>query len=108
MTRDFIICPGCQNNSSIITDRVIGEMICGRCGLVIYDRIQETRPEEGHPFSIYEVNDKKNSTGMPFSLARHDMGLSTVIGMNDRDVNGCKLDRSLHNEMDRLRKWNLS
>ena len=34
------------------------------------------------------------------------MGLSTVIGMNDRDANGRKLDRSIYNKMDRLRKWN--
>jgi transcription initiation factor TFIIB len=93
--QDSILCPVCQNNSPIITDDVIGEMICGRCGLVISDRIQE-----GHPFSIYEINDKKNSTGMPFSLARHDMGLSTLIGMNDRDANGHKLDTSISNKIE--------
>ena len=78
--QDSIIYPVCQNDSSIITDKVIGEMICGRCGLVISDRIQEIWLQEEHSFKIYDVNDKKNSTGMPFSLARHDMGLSTLLG----------------------------
>jgi transcription initiation factor TFIIB len=78
--QDSIICPLCRNDSSTITDKVIGEMICGRCGTVISDRIQETRTQKGHYFSIYKINEKTSRTGMPFSLARHDMGLSTLLG----------------------------
>jgi transcription initiation factor TFIIB len=105
--QDSIICPLCQKNPSIITDKAIGEMACGRCGLVISDRIQETGLQEGHSFGLYDINDKMTRTGMSVFLARHDMGLSTSIGSTDKDANGHKLDRSIHNKMDRLRKWNL-
>src|SRR5919201_4316651 len=79
-------------------------MICGKCGLVIYDKIQETR-SECHYFNTKEANNRSR-TGMHFSLAHHDMGLSTIIGRTDKDAHGHKLDKSMHNKMDRLRKWN--
>lgn len=103
--QDPIRCPICQKGSSIITDDAIGEMICSRCSLVISDKIQEGRSQEGHSFNIYKINENSR-TAMPFTLARHDMGLATNIGMTDRDANGHKLDKSMHNKMDRLRKWN--
>lgn len=50
------------------------------CGTVISDRIAETRPE----WSVIGVNElySGSKTGMPMSLAVHDLGLSTVIGKN--------------------------
>jgi transcription initiation factor TFIIB len=40
-------------------------------------------------------------TGAPTSLARHDMGLATMVGKENRDASGQKIDPS----MQRLRIW---
>ncbi|HZI72374.1 MAG TPA: transcription initiation factor IIB, partial [Nitrososphaeraceae archaeon] len=45
-------------------------------------------------------------TGLPTSLARHDMGLATVIGKHDRDANGHSLAPIMRSRMQRLRMWN--
>jgi transcription initiation factor TFIIB len=39
------------------------------------------------------------------SLAIHDMGLATVIGIADRDAGGKKIDAAMHTSMQRLRTW---
>ena len=40
---------------------------------------------------------------MPASLARHDMGLSTIIGRGDRDYTGNRISASIKSTIDRLR-----
>lgn len=40
---------------------------------------------------------------MPASLARHDMGLSTIIGRADRDYTGSRISTSIKSTIDRLR-----
>jgi transcription initiation factor TFIIB len=40
---------------------------------------------------------------MPASLARHDMGLSTIIGRADRDYTGNRIATSIKSTIDRLR-----
>jgi transcription initiation factor TFIIB len=40
---------------------------------------------------------------MPISLARHDMGLSTIIGKTDRDYTGNRIATSIKPTIDRLR-----
>ena len=40
---------------------------------------------------------------MPASLARHDMGLSTIIGRGDRDYTGNRISTSIKSTIDRLR-----
>jgi transcription initiation factor TFIIB len=54
------------------------------------DKIQESRPE----WRAFTSDDSKNisRTGTPSSLARHDMGLSTVTGRVDKDANGNRSD----------------
>ncbi len=47
----------------------------------------------------------RSRAGVPSSLARHDMGLSTVIGRADRDASGRLLDASMRSTMNRLRAW---
>ena len=41
------------------------------------------------------------------SLARHDMGLSTIIGRTDRDASGNILDAAMRSRMQRLRTWDI-
>ena len=43
--------------------------------------------------------------GLDQSLARHDMGLSTIIGRTDRDANGNKIDVAMRTRMSRLKTW---
>ena len=98
-----IICHLCKSDL-VITDPYRGEIICGRCGVVITDRIQESNRPEWMAFSSEEAN-KKNRSGAPTSLAYHDMGLSTVIDKTDRDASGHRIDASMYTTMKRLRTW---
>ncbi len=96
-----IICSVC-NNGHPITDLESGELICSDCGLVLSDNAQESRAE-WRTFDS-ETSDRVR-VGAPTSLAQHDMGLATVIGKNNNDSSGRKLDASMHSTMQRLRTW---
>jgi transcription initiation factor TFIIB len=87
----------------MVTDPESGEIICRNCGIVMLDKIQESRPE-WRAFTADDGNDRSR-TGTPSSLARHDMGLSTVIGRADKDASGNAIDVSMRSTMDRLRAW---
>jgi transcription initiation factor TFIIB len=67
-----------MSNKNAITDHESAEIVCSKCGMVISDKIEETR-EQGHAFLNTEEAKDRRRTGMPASLARHDMGLHTVI-----------------------------
>ena len=87
-----------------MTDPTTGEIICISCGTVISDRIAETRPE----WSVIGVNElySRSRTGMPMSLAAHDLGLSTVIGRNNKDFSGKTIvDVSTRSIIERIRTW---
>jgi transcription initiation factor TFIIB len=97
-------CPGC-NNEKIIMDSESGEVICSKCGRVLSDMLLEIGPE-WRTFAADET-EAKARTGMPKSLARHDMGLSTIIGRADRDASGNKLDPTMRIRMNRLATWDM-
>lgn len=92
----------CKHDRTV-TDPESGEVICRNCGLVISDRIQESRPE-WRAFNSQESDDRAR-TGIPSSLARHDMGLSTVIARTDKDASGRRIEGVMKTTMDRLRAW---
>ncbi|MFL6319774.1 MAG: transcription initiation factor IIB family protein [Nitrososphaeraceae archaeon] len=102
-----ILCSICKSNQ-IITDTESGEVICSKCGQVISDKVQQAGPE-WRDFTLSsssnESNDSRSRVGMSTSLARHDMGLSTIIGRTDRDASGQKIDAQMRSTMDRLRTW---
>jgi transcription initiation factor TFIIB len=110
--RSKIVCTICNksnnvnsqiNNANIITDPETSELICSNCGLVIStERVQESRPE-WHYFDHGSPNNYRIRTGMPTSLARHDMGLSTIIGRTDRDYTGNRIATSVKPTIDKLR-----
>jgi transcription initiation factor TFIIB len=97
-------CPVCKSDLLIITDPESGEIICNGCGMIVLDRIQNINQPEWRAFSNEERNDRSR-TGIPTSLAIHDMGLATVIGRADRDASGKKIDAVMHTSMQRLRTW---
>jgi transcription initiation factor TFIIB len=98
------ICPICKDQLLIITDTNSGETICSKCGVIVSDKAQNINQPEWRAFSNEEHKDRSR-TGIPSSLAIYDMGLATVIGRDDRDATGKKLDAAMHSSMQRLRTW---
>src|SRR5918995_5272296 len=99
-------CSICNQENMAITDPSSGEIICSGCGLVISDKIEDTIHPERRMFT-FEETDKNARTGAPSSLARHDMGLSTVIGRENKDASGLKIDTAMRSQIERLRTWDL-
>lgn len=101
--QDFLICSICKSDK-VVTDLESGEIICSNCGMIISDKIQQINRPEQRTFNAEGLNDRSR-TGIPTSLARHDMGLSTVVGRTDRDASGHKIDAQMRSTMERLRIW---
>jgi transcription initiation factor TFIIB len=95
-------CPRCAKGP-IITDTSGSELFCGNCGYIIKEQMSETG-REWRAFSLEEANLRAHS-GSPSSLAIHDMGLSTVIGFENKDVHGNLLPNSMKSTIERLRTW---
>lgn len=94
-------CPAC-GNKKIVTDQDTGELFCGNCGFVVTDKIADTGAE-WRSFS----NDESNRTrvGAGTSITMHDMGLSTIIGTQNKDSTGKPLTSAMKNSIERLRTW---
>jgi transcription initiation factor TFIIB len=102
--RTSIICSICnKKEGQAVTDPESGEVICSNCGMVMVEAISENR-SEWRAFKTEEAN-QRSRTGTPTSLARHDMGLATIIGRTDKDASGRGLDASMRSTMERLRTW---
>ncbi len=85
-----------------MTDTDTGENFCGKCGFVINEESIESGPEWR---SFSKEDEGKSRTGVPTSLAMHDMGLATIIGQADRDATGKPLSSSMKSTIERLRTW---
>ena len=97
-------CSVCSSDQ-IVTIPDSGEIVCEHCGAVISDKIEEKGPE-WRSFTTATVGGERNDenrTGMPFSLARSDMGLSTIIGRTNKDASGSKINPSMLSAIERLR-----
>ena len=95
-------CPAC-GNKKIVTDQNTEELFCGKCGLVINDKITDTNAE-WRSFSK-EGGVDPTRTGAPTSLMIHDMGLSTIINPQNKDASGKPLSTSMKTTIQRLRTW---
>ena len=100
--RSFDRCPRCGKGPMVV-DTSGGELFCSNCGYVVKEKIEELGPE-WRAFSKEEKDDRSR-TGVPSSLAMHDMGLATVIGVEDRDASGKSLPASMKATIERLRTW---
>jgi transcription initiation factor TFIIB len=100
-----ILCSICNRSDKIVTDPESGEIICSNCGMVISDKVEDTGHSERHVFTGEQIDETRARTGAPTSLASHDMGLATIVGNNDRDASGTKIDPSIRSTMQRLRTW---
>jgi transcription initiation factor TFIIB len=82
-------CPVCKSDLVLVTDPESREHICKKCGMILSDKVQDmiNRSEWYDTFdAIIETKDRHHRTGIPASLARYDMGLSTVIAKTNRDA----------------------
>ena len=95
-------CPRC-GKGPMIMDTAGGELFCSNCGYVVKEKIEELGPE-WRAFSK-EERESRSRAGMPSSLAMHDMGLATMIGVEDRDASGKALPASMKVTIERLRTW---
>jgi transcription initiation factor TFIIB len=101
------LCSICKSDK-IVTDPESGEIICSGCGMVISNKIEDANHLERHVFTQGgQIEETRARTGAPASLARHDMGLATMIGKEDRDASGQKINSSISSAMQRLRTWDL-
>lgn len=98
-----IVCSVCNKNNETVTDPESGELICGNCGTVLLENVEESGPE----WRLLDEGKDRGRTGMPITLSRHDMGLATIIGRTNRDASGRGLDASVKSTMERLRTWDL-
>lgn len=94
-------CKRC-GKSRIVSDTETGELFCQVCGFVISESIEDSGPEWR---SFNEESANKARTGTRISLARHDMGLNTVINQADRDVSGRALSSYMKATIKRMRVW---
>jgi transcription initiation factor TFIIB len=99
-------CSICNKANTTITDPNSGETICSNCGMVISDKIEDAIHPERRMYT-FEDADRNARTGAPSSLARHDMGLSTIIGRENKDASGQKIDTAMRSNIERLRTWDL-
>jgi transcription initiation factor TFIIB len=96
-----MVCSVCKNGRPI-ADPESGEQVCSDCGLVFSEKATENRAEWRN---FGPENKDRARTGSPLSLARHDMGLNTVIGNNNKDSSGQNIDASMQVTMKRLRTY---
>jgi transcription initiation factor TFIIB len=88
-----------------ISDPESGEIICSSCGIVISEKIEDNLHQERRKNTLEELNKRRDRTGAPTSLALYDMGLSTIIGRDNKDATGRKLDAATSSAIERLRIW---
>ncbi|HSD04786.1 MAG TPA: transcription factor TFIIB [Nitrosopumilaceae archaeon] len=87
----------------VITDNVSGEILCGRCGLVLVEKVEDPGLESiGYTTDQYL---EKSRTGMKSTLALHDRGLATMIDAKDKDAHGNTLSSYVKDTFGRLRMW---
>lgn len=84
----------------IITDSIRGEILCGGCGLVLMQRLEDPS-HEGHGQEQFM---RQARTGPGTSLTMHDRGLSTMIG-RDVDSTGRAIPGRARQAFSRLRTW---
>ena len=96
-----ICCPECK--SAVVDDFQNGERICSGCGIVVDEQMADYRPET----KTVNLEDKMRlarASGHT-TFAQHDMGIATEISVGSTDFSGKKINSSISNQMQNLRKW---
>jgi len=95
-----LACRNC-NALKFATDDITGEITCSRCGCVFSEN-SEDRGMGRRNFSGIADNTRM---GPGLSLKRHDKGLFTIIGAQNKDSVGKLLSTKTAQTFGRLRKW---
>lgn len=95
-------CPECAG-TKLIRDYEKGELICGSCGLIIAENIQDAGPE-WRAFDA-EQKEKRARGGAPIKYMRPNKGLVTEIDQYNRDIRGVKISTKKQAQFYRMRKW---
>jgi len=94
-------CPSCADKK-MVTDQNTGELFCGKCGFVVTEKISDVGAE-WRSFANDETN--RTRVGAGTTLTMHDMGLSTIIGTQNKDSTGKPLTSAMRSSIERLRTW---
>lgn len=98
------VCPQTgKSHGPLVTDSIRGEILCGSCGLVITEKVEDQGPEQ-RSFDQGQYNERTR-TGIGSTLSIHDKGLSTVIGSADKDASGNSISSYMKFTFNRLRTW---
>ena len=96
-----ICCPECK--AAVVDDFQNGERICSGCGIVVDEQMADYGPET----KTVNLEDKMRlarASGHT-TFAQHDMGIATEISVGSTDFSGKKINSSISNQMQNLRKW---
>ena len=86
-----------------VTDALTGEITCGNCGVVLFEKAIDFGPENtAQGADDYQSHAR---TGQKISLKMADMGLSTLIQTQNRDSSGKSLSSQNKRSFHRLRIW---
>ncbi len=98
-----IQCSTCKSGR-LITDIDSAEVVCESCGLVSPGKAIEN-PAMWITFESDNDSNRRQRVGLPNSIAFHDMGLSTIIGSQNKDSTGHPLNTHVNSSIQRLRTW---
>ncbi len=93
-----------QNNGihgPVVTDSIRGEILCGRCGAVLDDKVEDYGPEQ----RSFTIEEHSSRSGLASTLSIHDKGLSTMIGTSNKDASGNSISHYMKFTFNRLRTW---
>jgi len=99
---ETIKCPEC-GGTHLSKDYSRAELVCKDCGFVI-DEDQIDRGPEWRAFDS-EQREKRARTGPPMTYTVHDKGLSTMIGLTNKDAYGKSIPLRNRAQLYRMRKW---
>lgn len=95
-------CDICGNTTNFIHDDVMGEVICGNCGLVL----DEKMIDEGKEWRAFDHGEEmsKARAGSKYNQFVYDRGLSTIIDGSYKDCNGNSLSPFARRLQERLKR----
>jgi len=96
-----VCCPECE--STIVDDIHNGERVCSNCGIVVDEQMADYGPET-KGVNLVDKMRLARATGHT-TFAQHDMGIATEIAIGGTDFSGKKINSSVSNQMQNLRKW---
>src|SRR5215467_9754937 len=99
------VCQTCNDSKAILFDPETNEAVCSSCGIVLRDNVHASPELRARKYSQEDI-ESRSRTGMPTSLAFHDMGLSTFISNSNMDANGVPISSDQISKVKRMRHLN--